>query len=51
MYSVATYIVATLFRIVTALFQHCKDVLRSNFSLRLVPCNITLIEEKKGGST
>ena len=35
------YIVATLFRMVTTLFQHCNAVLRLKSSLRIVPCNIT----------
>ena len=34
-------IVATLFRIVTTLFQHCNAVLHQKSSLRIVPCNIT----------
>ena len=34
-------IVATLFRMVTTLFQHCDVVLRWKSSLRIVPCNIT----------
>ena len=34
-------IVATLFRIVTTLFQHCNAVLRKESSLRIVSCNIT----------
>ena len=33
-------IVATLFRIVTTLFQHCNAVLRKKSSLPIVPCNI-----------
>ena len=35
-------IVATLFWMVTTLFQHCYAVLRNKSSLRIVPCNITL---------
>ena len=35
-------IVATLFQIVTTLFQHCNAVLRKKSSLRIIPCNITL---------
>ena len=35
-------IVATLFRIVTTLFQHCNAVLRCKSSLLIVPCNIIL---------
>ena len=34
--------VATLFRIVTKLFQHCNAVLRSKSLLRIFPRNITL---------
>ena len=34
-------IVATLFQIVATLFQHCNDVLRWKWSLRIVPCNVT----------
>ena len=33
-------IIATLFRMVATLFQHCYSVLRKNSSLRIVPCNI-----------
>ena len=39
-------IVATLFRMVTTLFQHCNAVLRLKSSLRIVPCNITLTDAK-----
>ena len=35
-------IVATLFRMVTTLFQHCNAVLYLKSSLRIVPCNIGL---------
>ena len=34
-------ILATLFRIVTTLFQHCNAVLRKESSFRIVSCNIT----------
>ena len=34
-------IVATLFRMLTTLFQHCNDVLRKKSSRRIVLCNIT----------
>ena len=33
-------IVATLFRMVATLFQHCYAVLRKKSALRIVPCNI-----------
>ena len=36
-------IVAILFRMVATLFQHCYAVMRKKSSLRIVPCNITLI--------
>ena len=39
-------IVATLFRIVTTLFQHCLAVLRQKSSLRIVPCN-TIVDVSK----
>ena len=32
---------ATLFRMVTTLFQHSNVVLRKKWSLRIVPCNTT----------
>ena len=35
-------IVATLFRMVTTLFQNCISVLREKSSLRIVPCKIAL---------
>ena len=35
-------IVATLFRIVATLFQHCYAVLRKKLFLRIVPCDTTL---------
>ena len=35
-------IVATLFRIVTTLFQHCLAVLRKKSSLRIIPCNTVM---------
>ena len=35
-------IAATLFRMVTTLFQHCNAVLPQKSSSRIVPCNITL---------
>ena len=35
-------IAATLFRMVTTLFQHCNAVLPQKWSSRIVPCNITL---------
>ena len=38
-------IVATLFRIVTTLFQHCNAVLRWKSSLLSVLCNITFSEQ------
>ena len=34
--------IATLFRTITALLQHCNAVLSKKSSLRIVPCNITL---------
>ena len=34
------HIIATLFRMVATLFQHCYSVLRKKSSLRIVPCNI-----------
>ena len=39
-------IVATLFRIVTTLFQHCLAVLRKKSSLGIVPCN-TIVDVSK----
>ena len=36
-----TGVVATLFCMVTTLFQHCNAVLREKSLLRIVPCNIT----------
>ena len=36
------YIVATVFQVVTTLFQHCNAGLRLKLSLRIVPRNITL---------
>ena len=39
-------IVATLFRIVTTLFQHCLAVLRKKSSLRIVPCT-TIVDVSK----
>ena len=41
-------IVATLFRIVTTLFQHCNAVLPWKSSLRIVPCNITFTVSNRG---
>ena len=41
-------IVATLFRIVTILFQHCNAVLPWKSSLRIVPCNITFTVSNRG---
>ena len=43
----AQHSVATLFRMVTTLFQHCNAVLRENTSLRSVPCNIDGDEDDK----
>ena len=37
-------IIATLFRMVTTLFQHCNAVLRQKSSLRIVPCKITCVK-------
>ena len=36
-------IIATLFRMVSTLFQHCNAVLRQKSSLRIVPCKITYV--------
>ena len=36
----AQHRVATLFGMVTTLFQYCNAVLRKKSSLRIVPCNI-----------
>ena len=36
-------IIATLFRMVPTLFQHCSAVLRQKSSLRIVQCNITYV--------
>ena len=36
-----SYVVATLFQMVSTLLQHCNAVLRLKSSSRIVPCNIT----------
>ena len=38
-------IVATFFRMVTTLLEHCNAVMHYKSSLRIVPCNITFMEE------
>ena len=40
--SITIIIIATLFRVVTTLFEHCNAALRLKSWLRIVLCNITL---------